>query len=404
MRDMMSPRGATILGEPLFHMMGHRRKGEGLNLKVVDRILIIRLDDIGDMILSTPFLRELRHVIPHARISLIVKPSVAELAMGCPFVNEVLVYDPGQTGYAPTLEQLRRTLYFAARHLWLRRFDLAIVPRWDADLYHAAYLSYWSGARWRVGYSECVLHHKRAMNSGFDRLYSHVFGDSALKHEVERGLDIIRFIGGNPEKDSLALWGTEQHKQPVAKILKDLGVSDGTSLIAFGIGAASPTRQWPREQYIELGRWIRNEYDARIVIVGGASDVESAHIIARSFGKHVINAAGLTTWHELGTLLKSCSLYIGNDSGPMHVAAAAGVPVIEISCHPSNGNPYWSNSPLRFRPWGVPSHVLQPDTAVSPCNEYCASMEAHCIRRVDIERVKDAVRTCAWKQDQQAVA
>jgi ADP-heptose:LPS heptosyltransferase len=403
-RNLVSPRGTIQLGEPLFQIMGLRRKGAVIDLKAADRVLVIRLDDIGDMVLSTPFLRELRRVVPQAKISLVVKPSVEELAVGCPFVNEILVYDPGPLGYTPTFERMQRTVRFSARHLWLRRFDLAIIPRWDADLYHAAYLAYWSGAAWRVGYSECVVHHKRAMNGGFDGLYSHVLMDSSLKHEVERGLDIIRFMGGTPEHDGLTLWGTEHHEQPVAKMLEDLGISPATSLIAFGIGAASAARQWPHEQYIELGRWLRKEYDARILIIGGPSDVESAHIVARSLGKHAINAAGMMTWHQLGPLLKSCRLYIGNDSGPMHMAAAAGVSVIEISCHPSNGNPYWSNSPLRFSPWGVPSQVLQPETAVSPCKEYCTSMEAHCIRRVDLARVKNAVRICVSKQYQQAIA
>nr|WP_086425289.1 glycosyltransferase family 9 protein [Nitrospira cf. moscoviensis SBR1015] len=404
MRDVVSPRGATILGEPLFQIMGRRRKQEVIDLKAADRILVIRLDDIGDMILSTPFLRELRRAIPSAKISLIVKPSVAELAVGCPFVNEVLSYDPGPPSYAPTVDRMTRIVRFAVRYLWLQRFDLAIVPRWDADLYHASYLAYWSGAAWRVGYSENVIPHKRAMNAGFDRLYSHVLVDRSLKHEVERGLDILRFIGGNPEKDGLVLWGAEQREQPVSQVLANLGVSDGTPLIAFGIGAASPTRQWPCEQYIELGRWIRKEYDARIVIVGGPADVESGRMVTSSLGQYAINAVDRITWHQLGPLLKSCSLYVGNDSGPMHVAAAAGVPVIEISCHPSNGNPFWSNSPLRFGPWGVPSQVLQPEAAVSPCEAYCTSMEAHCIRRIGIERVKDAVRTCVSQQCQPAVA
>ncbi len=403
-REISSPRGAIRLGEPLFQIMGYRRKGDVINLKTVDRALVIRLDDIGDMILSTPFLRELRQAIPQAKISLVVKPAVAELAAGCPFIDDVSVYDPGPLGYTPTFDRMRRTILFAARHLWLRRFDLAIVPRWDADLYHASHLAYWSGAAWRVGYSEHVVQHKQAMNNGFDSFYSHALMDSSLKHEVDRGLDIIRFIGGNPKNDCLALWEPQHKEQPLPNILSDLGISHNTPLIAFGIGAASATRQWPQEHYVELGRWLMKEYDARIVIVGGPSDVETGRTVAQSLGKDVINAVGMTTWPQLGTLFRSCNLYIGNDSGPMHVAAAAGAPVIEISCHPSNGNPYWSNSPLRFGPWGVPSQVLQPDTAVTPCKEYCASIEAHCIRRVDIERVKDAVRMSVANRYQQAVA
>ncbi len=133
-RNLVSPRGTIQLGEPLFQIMGLRRKGAVIDLKAADRVLVIRLDDIGDMVLSTPFLRELRRVVPQAKISLVVKPSVEELAVGCPFVNEILVYDPGPLGYTPTFERMQRTVRFSARHLWLRRFDLAIIPRWDADL------------------------------------------------------------------------------------------------------------------------------------------------------------------------------------------------------------------------------------------------------------------------------
>jgi ADP-heptose:LPS heptosyltransferase len=83
-------------------------------------------------VLSTPFLRNLRNVVPRAFITLVVKPSVYDLVEHCPYVNEVLTYDPGPLQEITSPDRQWRTLRFAARYLWRRRFDVAIVPRWDA--------------------------------------------------------------------------------------------------------------------------------------------------------------------------------------------------------------------------------------------------------------------------------
>ncbi len=82
---------------------------------------------------------------------------------------------------------------------------------------------------------------------------------------------------------------------------------------------------------------------------------------------------------------------MSNDAGAMHLAAAAGVAIIEISCHPRNGSEFHSNSPKRFGPWGVPHVVLQPETAADLCSEGCDHIKAHCILGVRLEHVKEAI-------------
>ena len=105
----------------------------------------------------------------------------------------------------------------------------------------------------------------------------------------------------------------------------------------------------------------------------------------------IINVVGKATLRQTGAFLKRCHLYVGNDAGPMHLAVAAGVPVIEISCHPLDGSQWHPNSPKRFGPWGVLHRVLQPLNALVPCSEGCIADRAHCILDISVEQVKQAI-------------
>jgi ADP-heptose:LPS heptosyltransferase len=248
-----------------------------------------------------------------------------------------------------------------------------------------------------------VIEHKSSMNQGFDQLYSHVLPDRTLKHEVERGLALLRFLGNHTEHASLELWATEADETYVRNMLLSHHVHTHDRLIAFCPGAASATRQWPVDNFIELGKWLLEDYPVRIVIVGGPTERDLGRHIQESLGEGAVNVVGATSLRELGVLLKTCLLYVGNDSGPMHIAAAARVPVVEISCHPARGIQNHSNSPKRFGPWGVVSKVLQPERAAAPCQGSCTSHDAHCIRLVDVATVREAVTACLLQNHHQAI-
>ena len=104
----------------------------------------------------------------------------------------------------------------------------------------------------------------------------------------------------------------------------------------------------------------------------------------------IINTVGQTTLRQTAALLKHCSLFIGNDSGPMHIAAAMKTSVIEISCHPRSGDTCHPNSPTRFSPWGTESIVLQPEQHKKPCQRGCEMDYPHCILNVHIDSVINA--------------
>ena len=388
---LISAQAARLIGEPFFWLLGMRRKKHEINLAQVKRILVVRLDEIGDVVMTTPFLRELRRNLLDAWITLVVKPSVYNLVELCPYVNEVLTYDWNTRG---RFGQLRRHLWafrLAWRRLLKRRFNLAVLPRWDADTYHGSFLIYFSGAPWRVGYSENVIDHKQRTNGSFDSLFTHALEDNTLKHEVDHNLDMIRFLGGTVQEDRLELWMEEADETFAERVFKSNSIYPDDLLIAFGPGAWESKRMWPHSNFVELGAWLKTKYDARILVVGGKGEESLGQEIQRKLGDAVINVVGQTTLRQTASLLKHCQLHVGNDAGPMHLAAAERVPVIEISCHPLNGSPLHPNSPIRFSPWGVPYRVIQPGKAIASCSNGCTSAQTHCILGITVERVKEAL-------------
>lgn len=386
-----SPQVARGVGESLFWLLGLRRKGRDIDLSQVMGVLVVRLDEIGDVVMTSPLLRELRRALPAGWITLVVKPGMYNLVEFCPHTNEVLTYEWHTAEQLRELRRHGRALRLAWRYLWPRHFDLAVLPRWDVDCHHGSFVAYFSGAPWRVAYSERVSDHKGRPNRGFDGLFTHVLDDHTLKHEVERNLDVLRCLGGSVQEDRLELWLGPEDEVSAEQCLQSHRVQPGDLVIAFGPGAGSPTRMWPLANFLELGEWLSKQDHARILVIGGKGEEPLGQALRRQLGETVINVVGQTTLRQAGALLKRCQLFVGNDAGPMHLAAAAGVPVVEISCHPQDGDPLHYNSPRRFGPWGVPHRILQPETAREPCSKGCLAGQAHCIASIGIGQVKEAM-------------
>lgn len=357
---------------------------EELDVASIKNILVVRLDAIGDVVLTSPLIRELRRLFPDAFISLVVNPETYNLVEKCPHVNEVLTFDRKVRAPFGRLIRQWRALKLARKSLWKRKFDLAILPRWDADHYHGAWLCRMSGAKWRIGYAQ----------SGKSRLFTHLIPGDGIKHEVERNLDIVKFLGGKVAHDKLETWIADEDESFAVNALKKHGAAAGDLLIAIGPGAGSIGRRWPVERFGEICKTASERHRAKPVVIGGQAD-EILGDELRGRLKSIINMAGKTSLRQTTALLKRCRLFIGNDSGPMHLAAAAGIPVVEISAHPKGGDPSTPDSPVRFHPWGVCSAVIQPESPVAPCNETCKANEPHCILSVSIGEVTAAMESMA---------
>jgi ADP-heptose:LPS heptosyltransferase len=362
-----------------------RAKGEE-----VPSILVIRPDAIGDVVMTGPFLRELRRAYPKAKISLIVGPGTANLVETCPHIDRVLT-NRVLTDRLPPLTRwwhpiLRRFvgLSFARRHLWPSRYDMAVVPRWGEDHFDASILALLSGAPCRVGYSA----RRPTKNSAYDRFYTMVVNDRSVRHEVERNLHLLSELQTDVHDDALELWLSDEDRRFASQVLASSGAE---SFVALSPGAGSPRRIWPIERYVEVGRWLVDR-GARLVVVGGPGD-EGRGEQLRRIGSQAIDLTNRATVRETAAVLAHCSLFCGNDSGPMHLAAAAGVPIVEVSCHPMSGDDLHPNSPKRFGPWGVPNRVVQPETPIDDCAAGCRFEVPHCILNVRVDSVVAAIES-----------
>jgi heptosyltransferase-2 len=353
-------------------------------------ILVVALAEIGDMVLLTVFLRGLRRLAPSARVTLVCLPSSYALFESSTDVDDVIAYAAAMPRLLRPLMLPGRARRFAERRL-VGRFDIAVVPRWDTDHHLATAVALYSQARRRVWHSERANGRKRTLNAGFDALFTDVVPSLGVAHEVERHHAMLRAMGALTPSHEVTLSLTDDDRRLAADAMS--AISGAGPLVAVGIGAAHPKRRWPVASFVQIGEALAREHEAQLVVVGGPADVEAQTALLRALGPRAIGLAGRLTLRQSAAVLERCRLFIGSDSAPMHLAAAAGVPCVEISCHPVGGDPLHNNAPERFAPWGVPSAIVRPSAALPPCTVSCAAEVPHCILTISPMLVREAAAT-----------
>lgn len=332
-----------------------------------ERILVLRQDRIGDAVLFSPFLRELRRAKPQARIVLVCSPVAAPIFRHCPHVDRVIAADLGE----PIWEELnnrsagaifRRILaarQFARTNLKGERPDIVLHPRLEADGYGAAYLALASGAACRVSYTENATPWRAKTNENHDLLWTHCFPAEGVQHEVERNLEFLERLGVSIRSQDLEVWPSKNAGERTAQLL---GPEDSARPICLmAPGASHAARQWPVGHFAEIGRRII-ERGGILVVTGSEAEGGLCEELAKQTGlpDQVLLACGEKDLGVLICLAKRSTLFIGNDSGPAHLAAAAGTQVLTLSGHALMGDAIHFSSPERFRPWGVGHCTFQP--------------------------------------------
>lgn len=377
-----------------------RRRGPDVSLDQTNSILIVRNDGLGDNILTAPLLRAIRDRFRGATISLLTSPLAADLYHGCPYVDTIYVQD--RAPHAQPLLRLFEVWRMAGRLFGDARFDLAILPRWDQDADGAVLMAVMSGAPERIGHSTCVNPDEHPRNRGLDRFLTRRLIDTSVRHEVLRALEPARQLGVADPDARLELWPSTADQQWARAFGKAHAVPAGGWLIVFGIGAAVARRVWPRDRFLELARRITAFGPATFLLVGGPQDGSAGQTIADAAGIHAINLCGRATLNQLAALLPGADAYIGNDTGTMHLAAAAGLPCLVTSCHPLGGSPAHANSPERFHPWGVPFRYARPHPIEPACRAACQSATAHCILNLSVDDVLN--QWLALAEDERVIA
>ncbi len=355
--------------------------------KEIKKILIVRLDSLGDMVLSTPFIREIRRTYPHAHISLVVRKDVQELFELCPYVNEIFGYESAFNN--TFVKSFFRMKKFITEHS-LEGYDLAVVPRWDSDHgYFAGLLAFLSHATNRIGYSETVNDNKKKSDKGYDSFYTDTIASgSHVEHEVERGLDIVNYLGGHVESRNLELWCSEEDRKK-ALFLLDYENRKYKKRIALFMTAGSSRREWDKTHFKEVVENILCSKVCQFVLMGSGKEAEAKALdMKKRFpGEEVLNLTGKTTLRETYAVLTLCDIYLGGDTGPMHMAEAAGLNGVVLSCHPITGSLNHDNSPARFGPWNPKQMTVLRPKPMPGCEDGCNHNEAHCINNISVNDV-----------------
>lgn len=337
-------------------------------------VLVIQTAFLGDVVLTTPLMVAAAGRFHPLPISSLVIPSGAEV-LGYPAdpiegVDEIIVYDKRDR------DSGLRSFFKLARHLKERRFDVALVPHRSS---RSAFLAYMADIPLRVGFDQ----------NSMGPLFTHRVSRLSEKHEVERNLALLEPFGGPPAgfEPKLTVSVTEKARDRAAEWLEDL---DGAKLkVGISPGSVWGTKQWMPEGFAKVMDVLAEERNASFVIVGGPKDAEIASEVESKSSAPALNLAGNTSIKEMIAVIEVLDLFVTNDTGPMHVAAALDVPIVAV---------FGATTPeLGFAPYTENARIVQPPDGLKcrPCSAHgpksCPEEHFRCMRDIKPAMVIDAL-------------
>lgn len=324
------------------------------------KILVIRLDRIGDVVLSTPVIENLRRAYPDSRIAFMVRPYAFDVVNGNPYLNEVIVYDKDGAE-----KGIWGSLKFCMR-LKKKNFDLAIILHPTARSHIAAFLA---GIPERAGYDRKLglLLTRRIPNT------KHL----GEKHEIDYNLDILKHLGIEVSSRRLCIPVRRDSEKKIRRMLDDYGIKPGDRIAVISPSASCPSKKWPSSNFGRVARELSERLGMKIVVISDAKDKRYADEAVHAAGIACINLAGRTTVSDLVSLLKLAKIFISNDSGPVHIACAVNTPVVVIFGRKDRGL-----SPQRWGPSGANDIVLHKDVGCKVCLAHNCELGFKCLDAV----------------------
>jgi len=319
--------------------------------------------------LSTPVITAVRKAYPEAYIAFCAAPHARELIDTNPALNEVIILDKknkhrGLTGMAAFVMELRK-----------KDFDMALILHPAARVHIACFLA---GVKRRIGYNrkwpllltETIPHTKQ----------------EGKKHEVEYNFDIIRHIGIDPVSSKLIIGPHKYADDKVRLLLAEHGLGEKTGFVAVHPGASCPSKRWPAKRFAAVIDRISDKHSVKVILIGGPDDRAYSETVRKSCASVPLDLTGETSIAELAALLSRASLLVSNDSGPVHIAVAAGTPVIAIFGRSDPGL-----SPKRWGPLGPADIVFHKNVGCAACLAHKCDKGFKCLEVISEDEVLEAV-------------
>lgn len=362
-------------------------KKSRFSLGKLKKILIIKLDHIGDVLFTIPAIKALKERLPWVRITMVVGSWSKEAIKNCPYVDEILIFDAYWFRRDTAGRRIKEDFYNCFKFLRLlrkKKYDLAINFRYRYNAHQDSLFLSLTGARYKLGYN--------IWNRGFLVTYKVYYDARKVKHEVERNLDILRIIGVDNLNPKLEMWLSSSEQDYAGKFLEQYGVSGQDTLIGIHPGVWCSARRWPKERFAQTADLLVERLNARVIIFGTSDETEQVNELISLIQTKPINACGRTGLGELAALIKRCKVFLGNNSGPIHIAAAMGTPVVDI----------FSGTDLseQWGPFGVDNIVLEREVSCKPCGrQECPRPNHDCMELITVDEVAQAVELLVRRKE-----
>ena len=363
------------------------------------RVLVRGVNWLGDAVMTTPALQRLREALPDSHIALLTNEKLADLWRYDPCLNSVITFAAGES------------LWSVARRLSAERFQTALVlpnsPRSALEAWLAGipqrignkgHWRRWFLTRMAAPRPDSMHMHKRSIREVHRRIDASANGIHnegrrffpATAHQTHEYLHLAAVLGANPEPiPSRLVVKTEEVQAVAAKFNLAAEITDRRPFFGLNPGATyGPAKRWPAERFAAVAREVQRRTQCVCLIFGGAAEVALSREVQAATGIRqpaLFNLAGQTTLRELCALLKLCRVLLTNDTGPMHIAAALGTPVVV---------PFGSTSSELTGPGlsGDTRHQLLKSTApCAPCFRRTCPVDFRCMTGIAVETVVEAV-------------
>lgn len=348
-------------------------KSIDLKTKKVERILLIRLRNIGDVLLTVPAIRAFREAFPRAFIAALVNAGTEEMLTENPLLDEVLVFNP-EWKKLPFWPRLKKEMSF----LWnvrKRKFDLAINLT-EGD--RGAFICLISGAPEKIGIAskDRSLWWKRL-------IFTHMLPmPEGNQHVVDQILKVPQSLGLDPRDKRVEVFYSRGDKEFIDRLLQLEGVGPQDPLVHIHPTARWLFKCWRDEGVARVIDELQATGKVRVVLTGGGEkkELEKIDRILEHCHTHPLNFAGRMNLKQLAALSQRCRFFIGVDTAPMHIAAAVGTPVIAL---------FGPSGEVSWGPWGAGHVVIKKDLECRPCGkDGCqGSKKSRCLDEISEEEV-----------------
>jgi heptosyltransferase-2 len=336
------------------------------------KILIRATNWIGDAIMALPALRAVRKRFPEAEIAIVGRPYVADIYRDQEICDQLIPYDP--RGLHAGLSGRERL----AAELRAQKFDMALLLQ---NAFDAAWLA------WRARIPERIGYARDARSFLLTKAVPLPRHGEIPAHEKFYYLELLRRAGwldSAQDETFISLRVSEEKRRSADEFLCESGVRQGALRIAIGAGASyGSAKCWPPPRFAEVANQLQSEADADVILFGTAAEASVSTAISAEMRRPPIDLTGKTAIADLPALLSQCHLFIGNDSGAMHVAAAVGLPVIAV---------FGPTDPEGTAPVTPRCSIVQQKPYCSPCFLRSCPTDHRCMTAITANMVEAAAR------------